>query len=67
MQGVNDTVMAAFYDLYENGLEDLITVNYDEDKLKVGAFTNLTQDSDAYFVKVIVLSGKLTHNFCLQT
>ena len=54
---MNDTVMAAFYDLYENGLEDLITVNYDQDKLKVGAFTNLTQDSDAYFVKVIVLSG----------
>ena len=31
----------------------------------VGAFTNLTQDSDAYFVKVIVLTGQCYHD-CSQ-
>lgn len=59
MRNISDTVMATFFDLFENGLEDLILVQkLDGNKYRVGAFTNLTQDSDAYFVKVIVLSGK---------
>lgn len=58
MQGINDTVMATFYDLYENGLEDIILVQRKGDEFEIGAYTNITQDSDAYFVKVIVLSGK---------
>jgi integrin alpha FG-GAP repeat containing protein 1 len=58
MEGIPDSVMATFYDLYENGIEDMILVQkLDDDKYRIGAFTNLTQDSDAYFVKVIVLSG----------
>ena len=65
MDGVNNTIMATFYDLYENGLPDIITVERDQDNgggLRIGAFTNLTQDSDAYFVKVIVLSGVCYHD-----
>ncbi|XP_059091742.1 T-cell immunomodulatory protein-like isoform X2 [Tigriopus californicus] len=63
MTGLNQTVMAAFYDLYENGLEDIITVTSESPNgMKLGAFTNQTQDSDAYFVKVIVLSGLCYHD-----
>ena len=52
-------VMATFYDLYENGNEDIILVQkYGNDKYKIEALTNSTQDSDAYFVKVIVLTGR---------
>ncbi len=66
MAGLNSTSMAAFYDLYENGIEDLITVEEVGDKaVRIGAFTNVTQDSDAYFVKVIVLSGKC-FNDCFE-
>ena len=61
MQGINNTVMATFYDLYENGQEDIILVQETaKNKLEIGAYINVTQDSDAYFVKVIVLSGKNT-------
>ena len=64
MDGLHDTVMATFFDLYENGMVDIILVKKSEEdsgsksKYNIGAFTNITQDSDAYFVKVIVLSGK---------
>ena len=51
--------MATFFDLYENGMFDVILVEKEKDgKYRLGAFTNITQDSDAYFVKVIVLSGE---------
>jgi hypothetical protein len=50
--------MATFFDLYENGMFDVILVEKEDDRYRLGAFTNITQDSDAYFVKVIVLSGK---------
>ena len=50
--------MATFFDLYENGMFDVILVEKEDGKYRLGAFTNITQDSDAYFVKVIVLSGK---------
>lgn len=59
MDGINDTVLATFYDLYENGMEDMIVVKKVGKDMQVAAYTNLTQDSDAYFVKVIVLSGML--------
>ena len=61
MSDLNDTVMAAFYDLYEDGTNDVITVQTvgEEGRShRVGAFTNATQDSDAYFAKIIVLSGE---------
>ena len=62
MADLNDTVMAAFYDLYEDGTNDVITVQTvgEEGRAghRVGAFTNATQDSDAYFAKIIVLSGE---------
>ncbi len=61
MEGLNDTVVATFYDLYEDGTNDIITVEDvggEGETFRIGAFTNATQDSDAYFVKVIVLSGK---------
>ena len=61
MSDLNDTVMAAFYDLYEDGTNDVITVQTVGEEgggHRVGAFTNATQDSDAYFAKIIVLSGE---------
>ena len=61
MHGLSNTVMATFFDLYENGMFDVILVEKADGasgKYRIGAFTNITQDSDAYFVKVIVLSGK---------
>ena len=62
-QGVGPAVTGAFFDLYEDGKLDLIVVGQDDDKrLRVSAFTNTTQDSDAYFMKVIVLSGACYHN-----
>ena len=56
--GIGKTIMATFFDLYENGMFDVILVEKEDGKYRLGAFTNITQDSDAYFVKVIVLSGK---------
>lgn len=58
MRGLSNTIMATFFDLYENGMVDVILMEKDNDKYRIGAFTNITQDSDAYFVKVIVLTGK---------
>lgn len=59
MSGLSQTVMATFFDLYENGMVDIILMQEQQDsgQYKIGAFTNITQDTDAYFVKVIVLSG----------
>ncbi len=59
MTGVEDTVVSAFYDLYEDGMEDMLAVHKRKgNKYEIAAYVNATQDSDAYFVKVIVLSGK---------
>ncbi len=61
MRGINETSLATFYDLYEDGTNDIILVQDEGNgRHRVGAFTNATQDSDAYFVKVIVLSGEFT-------
>lgn len=62
--GVGKAVTSAFFDLYEDGKMDLLVVEADEEQggYTVSAYTNTTQDSDAYFIKVIVLSGSCYHN-----
>lgn len=51
-----DTVMASFYDFYQDGILDVIMLQKNGDKYKPQAFRN-TLDYDANFVKVIVLTG----------
>lgn len=44
-------------------MEDMLTVTKTADAgFRIGALTNRTRDSDAYFVKVIVLSGVCYHD-----
>ena len=66
--GLGTAVTGAFFDLYEDGKLDLLVVRKDdyEDVYSMSAFTNTTQDSDAYFMKVIVLTGACYHN-CTDT
>ncbi|XP_011309533.1 T-cell immunomodulatory protein [Fopius arisanus] len=54
----NETVMAVFYDFYQDGILDVILVKYDKTKdvYTTGAFKN-SLDYDANFVKVMVLTG----------
>lgn len=59
-RGTAHAAAAAFFDLYEDGKLDIIMV--DADATTVTAWTNTTLDSDAYFIKVIVLSGVCYHN-----
>jgi len=62
-RGIGDAVTSAFFDLYEDGKMDLIVISKDDsDKYQVSAYVNTTQDSDAYFMKVIVLSGACYYN-----
>ena len=62
MDTINHTTMATFFDIYEDGMNDMIVVQKFpealEDKYRVGAFRNTTKSNDAYFVKIIVLTGK---------
>ena len=61
--GVGSAITGAFFDIYEDGRLDLIVVSQDEhDNYLVSAYVNTTQDSDAYFMKVIVLTGVCYHN-----
>lgn len=62
--GVGTSVTSAFFDLYEDGKMDMLVVERDGDQggYTVSAYTNTTQDSDAYFIKVIVLTGICYHN-----
>ena len=63
--GVGTAVTGAFFDLYEDGKMDLIVINQDQDDKRsyhVSAYVNTTQDSDAYFMKVIVLTGACYHD-----
>lgn len=58
----NETVMAVFYDFYQDGILDAILVDYDKnaktDKMyRTAAFKN-SLDYDANFVKVMVLTGR---------
>ena len=66
--GVGSAVTGAFFDIYEDGRLDLIIVSQDQhDNYLVSAYVNPTQDSDAYFMKVIVLTGACYHNCDHQT
>jgi len=54
--------LATFFDWKEDGVEDIMVVRNktgggSAGKVSVGAFTNATLSGDAYFVKIIVLSG----------
>ena len=60
MQGTGNGVMATFFDLYEDGKLDVVVV--DAESKHVTAWSNTTQNSDAYFIKVIVLSGACYHD-----
>ena len=45
--------MATFFDLFEDGRPDILSVmGNPENGFKLAAYTNTSQDSDAYFVKV---------------
>ena len=66
-----DVPLATFFDWHEDGIEDIIVVrnktgsggeSQRPGQVTIGAFTNTTLASDAYFVKIIVLSGK-RHSF----
>lgn len=58
----NNTVMAVFYDFYQDGILDVILVQQDPatNSFRTQAFKN-SLDYDANFVKVMVLTG-LTNN-----
>ena len=61
--GLGNAVTGAFFDLYEDGKMDLLVVRQDDKGVySMSAFTNTTQDSDAYFMKVIVLTGACYHD-----
>lgn len=70
LSSVPDTVMASFFDLYEDGTLDFLVAGRggggggaaDDDQPRVAAFANVTKNSDAYFLKVIVLSGICSAN-----
>lgn len=61
--GTGLSTSAAFFDLYDDGSLDLLLVQGDSTNGHwMSAYTNTTQDSDAYFMKVMVLSGVCYHN-----
>jgi len=61
--GLGRAVTSAFFDLYEDGKMDLLVVEEEDNGgYTMAAYTNTTQDSDAYFIKVIVLTGACYHN-----
>ena len=70
MEGINSTEMATFFDLFEDGVPDIISVQtfehdgVDTDVFRVGAFTNATKSNDVYFMKVIVLTGACFRSTC---
>ncbi|KAG5343573.1 TIP protein, partial [Acromyrmex charruanus] len=55
----NETAMAVFYDFYQDGILDVILVEFDKtnDVYRTAAFKN-SLDYDANFVKVMVLTGR---------
>ncbi|KAI4460961.1 t-cell immunomodulatory protein [Holotrichia oblita] len=52
----NGTVMAAFFDFYQDGVLDIIMVKHNGTGYKSAAFKN-SLDYDANFIKVMVLTG----------
>ncbi|KAF7990439.1 hypothetical protein HCN44_000244 [Aphidius gifuensis] len=63
----NDTIMAVFYDFYQNGILDVILVQHDKihNKYQVGAFKN-DLDYDASFIKVMVLTSLTNPDYPLS-
>nr|XP_033796708.1 T-cell immunomodulatory protein isoform X1 [Geotrypetes seraphini] len=63
---IEDAVVAAFFDIYEDGILDIIVLSkgYKNNELAIHTLKN-NFEADAYFVKVIVLSG-LCSNDCPQ-
>lgn len=61
---IKEAVVATFFDIYEDGILDIIVLSRDDIKqeLVIHALKN-NFEADAYFVKVIVLSG-LCSNDC---
>ncbi|XP_028258000.1 T-cell immunomodulatory protein [Parambassis ranga] len=61
---IQNAVMATFFDIYEDGILDMLVLSQAEGKkdLSIHALKN-NFESDAYFVKVMVLSG-LCSNDC---
>ncbi|XP_037339635.2 T-cell immunomodulatory protein [Pungitius pungitius] len=61
---IQNAVMATFFDIYEDGILDMLVLSKAEDKhdLIIHALKN-NYEADAYFVKVMVLSG-LCFNDC---
>ena len=56
--GTGNTVMATFFDLFEDGRPDILSVmGNPENGFKLAAYTNTSQDSDAYFIKVRYIYG----------
>ncbi|XP_072135739.1 T-cell immunomodulatory protein isoform X1 [Mobula birostris] len=54
---IKNAVMATFFDIYEDGILDVLVLNEKENsEFTIHALRN-NFDADAYFVKVIVLSG----------
>nr|KAF6410164.1 integrin alpha FG-GAP repeat containing 1 [Rousettus aegyptiacus] len=61
---IRDAVVAAFFDIYEDGILDIVVLSkgYMNNDFAIHALKN-NFEADAYFVKVIVLSG-LCSNDC---
>ncbi|KAL3270196.1 hypothetical protein HHI36_009252 [Cryptolaemus montrouzieri] len=57
----NGTVLATFFDFYQDGILDVILVTFDGKEYKSAAFKN-TLDYDANFIKVMVLTGLSNKN-----
>lgn len=57
----NGTVMASFFDFYQDGILDCIIVTYNGHSYKTAAFKN-SLDYDANFIKVMVLTGLTNKN-----
>ncbi|KAI4889118.1 hypothetical protein NFI96_014260 [Prochilodus magdalenae] len=64
LNSIHSAVVATFFDIYEDGILDMIVLSRTEGKkeLTIHALKN-NFEADAYFVKVIVLSG-LCSNDC---
>lgn len=57
----NGSVMAAFFDFYQDGVLDIIVVTFDGKEYKAAAYKN-SLDYDANFIKVMVLTGLTNKN-----
>lgn len=57
----NGTVLATFFDFYQDGILDVILVTFDGKDYKAAAFKN-SLDYDANFIKVMVLTGLTNKN-----